>query len=41
MGVNIGVEADGKGEDYSRPIIIIKGFNKQSFIGIALTGKKK
>ena len=40
MGVNIGTESDGKGEEYRRPIIVVKGFNKQSFLGIALTGKK-
>jgi len=41
MGVNIGVESDGKGVDYGRPILVLKGFNKESFLGIALTGKKK
>lgn len=41
MGVNIGSEANGKGEDYGRPVLILKGFNKESFLGIALTGKKK
>ena len=41
MGLNIGSEANGKGEEYRRPIIVIKGFNKESFLGVALTGKKK
>ena len=41
MGINVGVEADGKGDDYGRPVIILKGFNKESFIGVALTGKKR
>ena len=41
MGVNIGVESDGKKEEYSRPVLVLKGFNKESFLGVALTGKKK
>src|SRR3989344_9480965 len=41
MGTNVGVEADGKGNDYGRPVLVLKGFNKESFLGIALTGKKK
>ena len=41
MGTNVGVEADGKGEDYGRPVLVLKGFNKESFLGVALTGKKK
>lgn len=41
MGTNVGVEADGKGEEYSRPIVILKGFNKRSFLAIALTGRKR
>lgn len=39
--LNIGTEANGKREDYGRPVIILKGFNKESFLGVALTGKKK
>jgi|SRR3989344_6088267 len=41
MGTNIGVEADGKGEEYSRPAVVLKGFNKNSFLAISLTGRKK
>ena len=41
MGINIGTEANGKGEDYGRPVGVIKCFNKESFLGVALTGKKK
>ncbi len=41
MGVNIGIESDGKGEEFSRPVAIIKGFNKKSFLGVTLTGTKK
>ena len=41
MGINIGTESDGKGEGYRRPVIVIKGFNKESFLGVALTSKKR
>jgi len=40
LGLNVGVESDGKGEEYRRPVIVIKGFSKKSFLGIVLTGKK-
>jgi len=41
MGMNVGVEANGKGEEYSRPVVVIKGFNIHSFLGVALTGRKR
>ena len=28
MGINVGFEQDGKGEDYLRPVLILKKFNK-------------
>ena len=36
MGKNIGFEQDGKGENFVRPVVIIKGFNKNMFFGIPL-----
>ncbi|MEX0934823.1 MAG: type II toxin-antitoxin system PemK/MazF family toxin [Candidatus Paceibacterota bacterium] len=41
IGVNIGVEIDAKGEEYRRPVVVLKGFNKESFLGVALTGRKR
>lgn len=41
MGHNIGYEQDGKGPDYSRPVLIIKKYNKYLFTGIPLTTKTK
>lgn len=41
LGINIGFEQDGKGEDFSRPILIIKGFSKDVFLCIPLTTKLK
>lgn len=31
LGHNIGFEEDGKGQNFSRPVLVIKGFNKQMF----------
>lgn len=41
LGVNVGFEQDGTGQNYDRPIVVIKGFNQHVFFGVALTGKKK
>jgi mRNA interferase MazF len=41
MGANIGFEQDGKGEEFLRPIVIVKKFNNETLWGITLTSKKK
>jgi len=41
MGKNIGYEQDGKGEEFIRPVLVFKRFNKHQFLGFALTSKKK
>ena len=41
MGKNIGFEQDGKGENFVRPVVIVKGFNKNMFFGIPLSTKVK
>lgn len=41
VGQNIGVEANGKNENYERPVIILKKFNGHSFLGIVMSSKKK
>ena len=41
IGINIGHEEDGKGEQYSRPVLILKKFNKYTFSGIPLSTTKK
>jgi len=41
MGVNIGFEQNGKGEDFVRPVVIIKGFNENMFFGVPLSTKIK
>ena len=37
IGVNIGEEIDGKNEDFERPILIIRKFDENNFIGIPIT----
>jgi len=41
IGENIGNEQNGKGEVFSRPVIIIKRFSRNMFFGIPLSTKIK
>ena len=41
IGVNLGIEADGKGNRYSRPILILKKFNPHVFWALPLTTQFK
>ncbi len=41
VGVNVGVEIDGKNDDFERPVLLVKKFNGLMFWGIPLTSKKK
>jgi mRNA interferase MazF len=41
FGVNIGREQDGKGMHFERPVLILRGFNVDSFFGVALTSQEK
>lgn len=41
VGINIGFEQDGKGNDYLRPVLVFKKFNNHVFLGIPLTSKAK
>ncbi len=37
VGVNVGFEIDGKKDDFSRPVLILKKYNKYSFLALPLT----
>lgn len=37
LGVNIGFEQDGSGEEYYRPVLVLKGFSKQICLVVPLT----
>jgi len=41
MGQNIGYEQYGKGEDFLRPVVVIKKFSKNLFLGIPLSSQLK
>ncbi len=41
LGLNIGWEMDGKGGNFTRPVVIIRGFNAGLFVAVALTSKSK
>ncbi len=41
MGENIGVEINGKGKSFTRPILIFKKYDRYSFLGLPLSTKIK
>ncbi|MBI4117342.1 MAG: type II toxin-antitoxin system PemK/MazF family toxin [Parcubacteria group bacterium] len=41
LGVNIGFEQDGSGKEYRRPVLILKGFSKNTCLIIPLTAATK
>jgi mRNA interferase MazF len=41
LGINIGVEMDGKNDDFERPVLIIKKFNKQMALVVPLTKSER
>jgi mRNA interferase MazF len=41
IGVNIGCETFGKGKYYRRPILVLRKFSKNSFLGVPLTKQEK
>jgi|SRR3989338_35199 len=41
LGVNVGAEMDGKNENFERPVIIIKVYNKETMLVLPITSKEK
>lgn len=41
LGANIGSEQDGVGNDFLRPVIIVRKFNSEVFWGVPLTRTRK
>lgn len=37
IGVNVGVEADGKHDNFERPVLVLRKFNKKSVLIVPLT----
>lgn len=40
FGLNIGFETLGKGQDFIRPVLILKKYSKDVFLGLPITAKK-
>jgi len=41
FGCNIGFELDGKGDEFTRPVLILKKYNQYSFLAVPLSTSKK
>ncbi len=41
IGVNIGIEQDGKNRLYERPVLVVRKFNNRHFLGVPLTTQLK
>ena len=41
IGINVGFEEDGKGKNFVRPVLVVKKFNKEMFLGVPLSTKLK
>ena len=41
IGENVGFEQDGRGEEFLRPVVVIKKFNNEVFLGVPLTHTTK
>jgi len=41
IGHNIGTESNGKHEKFERPVLILKFYNKESFLGMMVSSQKK
>lgn len=41
IGANIGDEEDGKGDKFLRPVLVIRKFNRNLFLGVPLTKQVK
>ena len=41
VGVNVGFEEDGKDTNYVRPVLIVKKFSREMFLGVPMSTKLK
>lgn len=41
LGVNIGAEADGKNDNFERPVLILKVYSRESMLVVPITSKNK
>ena len=41
IGVNVGYEIFGKSHAYTRPVVIIRKYSRETFLGLPMTSKRK
>jgi mRNA interferase MazF len=41
LGANVGYEIDGKKQDFSRPVVVLRKYNQYSFLALPLTTNSK
>jgi mRNA interferase MazF len=41
LGVNLGVEADGKNDNFERPVLVLRKFNRDAVLVVPLTSRVK
>jgi mRNA interferase MazF len=41
LGLNVGVEADGKNDDFDRPVLVLRKFNRDSVLIVPLSSRIK
>ena len=41
LGVNIGAEADGKNENFERPVLVVRVYNKETLLVLPITSREK
>ncbi len=41
VGENVGVEVNGKSDDFTRPVLIFKKLSREGFLGIPMTTQQK
>jgi len=41
LGINVGYEIDGKKDNFARPVIVLRKYNKYSFLALPLTTSSK
>jgi mRNA interferase MazF len=41
LGINVGVEADGKHDNFERPVLVLRKFNRDAVLIVPLTSRAK
>ncbi len=41
LGINIGAETDGKNEDFERPVLVLRVYNRETLLVMPITSKSK